>query len=56
MFFEQLRSAGNQWHYSDIDKTRVGHELGWNDEFIAVEKDNELIKEWLEVMQSMLQL
>ena len=30
--------------------------MGWNDEFIAVEKDNELIKEWLEVMQSMLQL
>lgn len=29
---------------------------GWNDEFIAVEKDIELIKEWLEVMQSILQL
>lgn len=56
MFISPLRSAGTQWHYSEKDRTRVGHELGWSDDFVAVEKDNELTKEWLEILENILQL
>jgi hypothetical protein len=48
MMVDTLQSPANKWTYNSDCQCKTGHSIGWSDSFIAVEKENELIKEWLE--------
>jgi hypothetical protein len=37
MFVDQLRSFPSKWEFSQERKTKVGHQLGWVDDFLAAE-------------------
>lgn len=52
LFVDELRDHPSRWSYAQ--DTKVGHILGWLDEFIAAEKDSELIKEWLNLFMEYL--
>lgn len=43
LFVDTLRHT-SKWTYNQ--GTKLGHFIGWEDDFVAAEKDNELIKQW----------
>jgi hypothetical protein len=48
MTVDTLRSPASKWVYDSSKQTKIGHNIGWSDVFIAAERDNELVKEWYE--------
>jgi hypothetical protein len=42
MLVDSLRTPMNNWKYSE--EIKIGHLLGWIDDFIAANKESELIK------------
>lgn len=45
LMVDTLNGPINQWKWTD--KGKIGHRLGFTSEFIAAERDSELIRDWL---------